>query len=184
MSTHIKGRTLGVPRGLLRFLVLKLLSEKPMSGTEIIEEIETQTGSWKPSPGSIYPLLSWMLKKGFTEELPRDELGLKRYYFTEEGKRYLDQQIEVGKDFIKKIGFIAPMLVGGFSLGGNDKKFLLSKESAKKLVKSLIFLRQNLDSLTEKDAKEISEIIKDSSAKIEKIIQRIKNEKQVMLQEE
>ena len=63
MCTHVKGRTLGVPRGLLRFLVLKMLSEKPMSGTEIIEEIQTQTGSWKPSPGSIYPLLSWMLKK-------------------------------------------------------------------------------------------------------------------------
>lgn len=155
-----------------------------MSGTEIIEEIQTQTGSWKPSPGSIYPLLSWMLKKGFTKELPRDELGFKRYCFTEEGKRYLDQQIEVGKDFMKKIEFIAPMLVGGLNLGGSERSFFESKESAKKIVKSLIFLRQNLDSLTEKDTKEISEILREFSLRIEKIAQRVKNEKQIMLQEE
>ena len=177
MSTQIEGRTLGVPRGLLRFLVLKMLSEKPMSGTEIIEEIETQTKSWKPSPGSIYPLLSWMLKKGFTKELPRDELGFKRYCYTDEGKRFLEQQIEVAKDFMKKIEFLAPMLVGGLNLEGNNKKFLQSKESVKKLVRSFISLRQNLESVTEQDAKELSEILIESSAKIEKIVQRIKNQK-------
>lgn len=174
MCAHVKGRTLGVPRGLLRFLVLKMLSEKPMSGAEIIEEIQTQTGSWKPSPGSIYPLLSWMLKKGYTKELPRDELGFKRYCYTEKGRLFLEQQIEVGKDFMKKIEFLAPMLIGGFNLGEKDKKFLQSKESAQKLVKSFIFLRQNLDSITEKEAKEISELLKEGSAKIDKIVQRIK----------
>ena len=177
MITPIKGRTLGVPRGLLRFLVLKMLSEKPMSGAEIIEEIETQTGSWKPSPGSIYPLLAWMFKKGFTTELPKDELGFKRYIFTEEGKLFLEQQIEVGKAFMKKIEFLVPMLVGGFNLGCNSDKLLQSKESAQKLVKSFIFIRQNLDRLTEKDVKEISELLEEGSAKIEKIVQRIKNQK-------
>ena len=49
-------REAGVPRGLLRFLVLKFLAEKPMSGVEIVEEIEHETGGkWKPSSGSIYP---------------------------------------------------------------------------------------------------------------------------------
>ena len=73
------GRTRGVPRGLLKFLVLKMINEKPMSGAEIVEEIERQTGSWKPSPGSIYPLLAQLHKKGLTKELPTDELGFKRY---------------------------------------------------------------------------------------------------------
>jgi DNA-binding PadR family transcriptional regulator len=45
-------QTSGVPRGLLQFLVLKLLSEKAMSGAEIVEVIEQETqGFWKPSPG-------------------------------------------------------------------------------------------------------------------------------------
>jgi DNA-binding PadR family transcriptional regulator len=177
MSTRCKGRTVGVPRGLLRFLVLKMLSEKPMSGTEIIEAIEMQTGSWKPSPGSIYPLLAWMLKKGFTKELPKDELGFKRYSFTEEGNRFLEQQIALGKDFMKKIEFLAPMLVGGFNLGINNEKLRESKESVKKLIKSFIFLRQNLERVTERDAKELSEILGECSEKFEKIVQRIKDEK-------
>ena len=79
MTVSGKGGTIGVPRGLLRFLVLRMLSEKPMSGAEIAEKIEAQTsGRWKPSPGSIYPLLAWMLRKGFTEELPKKVEGFKR----------------------------------------------------------------------------------------------------------
>jgi DNA-binding PadR family transcriptional regulator len=180
MIAPIAGRRLGVPRGLLGFLVLKMLSEKPMSGMEIIEEIETQTGSWKPSPGSIYPLLARLVKKGFTKELPRDEMGSKRYVFTEEGKKFLKQQIEAGKAFIERIEFLAPMLVGGFNLECNNK-FFPSKETIQKLVKSFIFLRQNFDSVTEEDAKELSEVLEDGYVKIEKIVQRIKNKRQSSL---
>ena len=39
-------RNAGVPRGLLRFLVLKYLVEKPMTGVEIVETIEAENG-WK-----------------------------------------------------------------------------------------------------------------------------------------
>jgi len=177
MGISGKGRTVGVPRGLLRFLVLKMLSEKPMSGAEIVEEIEKQTGSWKPSPGSIYPLLASLHKKGFTKELPRDELGFKRYCFTEEGNRFLEKQIELGQEFIKKIEFLAPMLVAGFNLGDNNEKFRGSKESIKNLVKTFIFLRRNLDRVSERDANELAEIIRECTEKFEKIVQRIEEEK-------
>ena len=173
MGISGKGRTVGVPRGLLRFLVLKMISEKPMSGAEIVEEIEKQTGSWKPSPGSIYPLLASLHKKGFTKELPKDELGFKRYSFTEEGNRFLQKQIAFGKDFIKRIEFLAPMLVGGFNLECNNEKFRGSKESVKKLMKSFIFLRQNADKISKNDVEELAEILEDCSTKLEKIIQRL-----------
>jgi DNA-binding PadR family transcriptional regulator len=157
-----------------------MLSEKPMSGMEIIEEIETKTGSWKPSPGSIYPLLAWLVKKGFTKELPRDEMGSKRYVFTEKGKKFLQQQIEVAKDFIEKITFLAPMLVGGFNLGIKNNNFLPSKDYIQKIVKAFIFLRQNFDSVTEEDSKELIEILEDGYMKLEKIVQRIKNKNQTL----
>jgi DNA-binding PadR family transcriptional regulator len=178
MIAPIAGRRLGVPRGLLGFLVLKMLSEKPMSGMEIIEEIETQTGSWKPSPGSIYPLLARLEKKGFTKELPKDEMGSKRYVFTGEGKKFFKQQVDAGKAFIERIEFLAPMLVGGFNLECNNNKFFPSKETVQKLVKSFIFLRQNFDNVTEEDAKELSEVLEDGYVTVEKIVQRIKNKKQ------
>ena len=91
MTTQ-NGRTVGLPRGLLRFLVLNMLREKSLSGTEIVEIIENQTeGNWKPSPGSIYPLLAWLSDKGFTKELPRAQDGLKRYSFTELGNKFLEK---------------------------------------------------------------------------------------------
>ena len=40
-----------------------------MSGSEIVGKIERETGGkWKPSPGSIYPLLGGLQEKGFTQE--------------------------------------------------------------------------------------------------------------------
>lgn len=44
--------------GGLRFYVLYLLSVRPMNGSEVIDEIESRSlGAWRPSPGSIYPIL-------------------------------------------------------------------------------------------------------------------------------
>ena len=43
-------------RGLLSFLILFLLSKKPMHGQEIANELERRKGI-RPSPGTIYPAL-------------------------------------------------------------------------------------------------------------------------------
>jgi DNA-binding PadR family transcriptional regulator len=45
--------------GGLRIIVLRLLSEGPKNGAELMDTIDMMThGHWRPSPGSIYPLLS------------------------------------------------------------------------------------------------------------------------------
>ncbi|WP_245926599.1 PadR family transcriptional regulator [Methanospirillum lacunae] len=45
--------------GGLKILVLHILSEDPKNGAEIMDAIDVMShGHWKPSPGSIYPLLS------------------------------------------------------------------------------------------------------------------------------
>ncbi len=45
-------------QGGLRRWVLWLLSERPLRGSEIIESLAQQSmGWWRPSPGTIYPLL-------------------------------------------------------------------------------------------------------------------------------
>ena len=170
-----KSRTVGVPRGLLKFLVLKMINEKPVSGAEIVEEIEKQTGSWKPSSGSIYPLLARLHKKGLTKELPTDELGFKRYTFTAEGKKFFEKQLSFGRDFIKRIEFLAPMLVGGLDIETNNERFRKPKESTKNLLKSFIIIRQNSDKLSEKDTEELSAILEDCNNKIRKIVNKIKD---------
>ncbi|KAF1084194.1 Transcriptional regulator YqjI [Sporotomaculum syntrophicum] len=52
-------------RGFLSFYVLSLLAEKKMYGKQIIDQITNMTrGEWKPSPGSIYPVLQKMVRLG------------------------------------------------------------------------------------------------------------------------
>ncbi|HTY91772.1 MAG TPA: PadR family transcriptional regulator [Methanocella sp.] len=50
--------------GGLRSWVLYMLGERPMNGAEIMDSMESMSyGAWRPSPGSIYPLLSKMVEE-------------------------------------------------------------------------------------------------------------------------
>jgi DNA-binding PadR family transcriptional regulator len=65
----------------LREVVLWLLSDRPMNGAEIIRAVEEFTwGFWKPSPGSVYPLLKQLEAEGLVR---RRQDG--RYELTEAG---------------------------------------------------------------------------------------------------
>lgn len=74
-------------RGFLTFIVLRLLSKKPMSGEEIREELKKRKGS-KPSSGTIYPCLKMLAENGFIEEISRSG-KLKRYTLTKKGQAEL-----------------------------------------------------------------------------------------------
>ncbi len=51
-------------RGLRQF-VLAILSKGPRNGAEIMNDMEAVThGWWRPSPGSVYPLLDEMVNEG------------------------------------------------------------------------------------------------------------------------
>ena len=168
---------MGVPRGLLRFLVLKMLNEKPMSGAEIAQQIEKQTdGRWKPSCGSIYPLLAWMRSKGFTKESPKNEEGFRRYSFTEKGRQFLNKQIEIGQDFMNKLEFLLPLLIGGLQVGFSKEKLRGTIEPAKRIIRAFVTIRDNFDKLSEENEKEISKALSDCSKILERIALKIRNE--------
>ena len=81
--------------GGLRTFVLSLLNEKPMKGSDIIKELETRTMSWwKPSPGTIYPLLSKMEQEGFCKRLDDN-----RYQITDEGREELESRSAFTRGF-------------------------------------------------------------------------------------
>lgn len=72
-------------RGDVRAAVLALLAEKPMHGYQIIQEIGDRSGgSWKPSPGSVYPTLQLLADEGLITAEEAD--GRKTYSLTEEGR--------------------------------------------------------------------------------------------------
>jgi DNA-binding PadR family transcriptional regulator len=77
-------------RGDVRAAVLALLAEKPMHGYQIIQEIEERSGgSWKPSPGSVYPTLQLLADEGLISV--EESAGKKTYSLTEEGRAEAQQ---------------------------------------------------------------------------------------------
>jgi DNA-binding PadR family transcriptional regulator len=76
-------------RGDVRAAVLTLLAESPMHGYQIIHEIEERSGgSWKPSPGSVYPTLQLLADEGLITA--EEANGRKTYALTEAGQAEVD----------------------------------------------------------------------------------------------
>jgi DNA-binding PadR family transcriptional regulator len=75
--------------GDLRFVVLKLIAEKPRHGYELIKAIEEASGgAYAPSPGVIYPTLTLLEEMGMvTAEAQAG--GKKLHSITPEGEAYL-----------------------------------------------------------------------------------------------
>jgi len=75
-------------KGFLTFLVLKIISQKNMSGEEISQELKERKGH-KPSPGTIYPVLKSLKKKGFIKEV-RNRSKMKKYTITNKGRKEIE----------------------------------------------------------------------------------------------
>lgn len=75
---------------MLRYFALKILKKQPMSGSEIVDLIQEYT-DWRPSPGSIYPLLAHLQEEGLIEPHSDEDPSLKRFNLTEQGAQVLEQ---------------------------------------------------------------------------------------------
>ncbi|WP_295853503.1 PadR family transcriptional regulator [uncultured Microbacterium sp.] len=88
LRTQFEQKTASTPRmnkGDVRSAVLSLLLEQPMHGYQIIREIEDRSGgSWKPSPGSVYPTLQLLTDEGLVQA--EESNGRKTYSLTAEGR--------------------------------------------------------------------------------------------------
>ncbi|CAL9400818.1 hypothetical protein SUDANB121_01467 [Nocardiopsis dassonvillei] len=78
-------------RGDVRTGILMLLAEEPRSGYEIIREgRERSGGAWRPSPGSIYPMLQQLEDEGLIAQ-QQGEGRRRPYKLTEEGIDHLEE---------------------------------------------------------------------------------------------
>ena len=83
----------GRARGDVRAAVLLLLAEQPRHGYELIQEItERSSGSWAPSPGSIYPTLQVLEDEGLITIASVD--GRKTASLTEQGRAFVEAERE------------------------------------------------------------------------------------------
>lgn len=168
-----------VPKGFLRYQVLELLSEKLMSGSEIISEIERRTGGcWKPSPGSVYPLLAWLQDNGYIREVPTEESGVKRYTLTDKGRQLLEEQRKVRAQFRMGRKLFVPPLMGALWLRIPPREAEEIRESFRRLFKALFSLGLTLEErFSEKAIKEALAVLKETAQKLEEIDKRLRGER-------
>lgn len=163
-------------KGALKIIVLKILNYKKNTGYGLIKEIKTKTGFWKPSPGSMYPLMNDLLKKGLvTYKKNKNKKiysitnkGKKVYKKIEEKKEKILNDIIGGVKFLEIIGedkkelkYIIDFLKG-FEKG--DFPFKDNYESLIKFRKTFFEVAKN-----EKNSKKINKILKEASKKLSKL---------------
>jgi DNA-binding PadR family transcriptional regulator len=80
-------------QGDLRLLALALIAEQPRHGYEIIKVLEDKTEGWyAPSPGIVYPTLTYLEEAGYVTA--QADGAKKLYTITDEGRVYLDANRE------------------------------------------------------------------------------------------
>lgn len=97
--------------GDMKYVILKLLRDKPMHGYEVMKALEEHThGCYKPSPGTVYPTLQWLEDEGLVRS---DEVdGKKVYSITDAGRAFLEEHKSTVEDIFDRVAETIDRLVG------------------------------------------------------------------------
>ncbi len=90
-------------RGVVRYLVLDAIARQPRHGYEIIQAIEERSsGTYRPSPGVVYPTLQMLEELGHARV---EEVETRKVYaITAEGKQDLKAHTDEVEDFYQDAG--------------------------------------------------------------------------------
>jgi DNA-binding PadR family transcriptional regulator len=76
-------------RGDVRNAVLALLSEHPLNGYQVMQELAQRSrGLWRPSPGSVYPALQQLEDEGLVRA--EETEGRRVFQLTDAGRAYVE----------------------------------------------------------------------------------------------
>jgi DNA-binding PadR family transcriptional regulator len=90
-------------QGDLKYVILRLLAEKPRHGYEIIKALEERSGgAYSPSPGTVYPTLTMLEEAGYARGRA-EESGKRIYEITDEGRAYLEQHATTVDDIFERM---------------------------------------------------------------------------------
>ena len=97
----------GMRRGDFRFIVMNALSEKPMHGYGLIQELG-KTYQRQVSAGLIYPTLQELEDRGYLKS--EENEGKRVYSLTDDGRSCLEQnrglveRVKAGKEYADRMG--------------------------------------------------------------------------------
>lgn len=88
--------------GEVKYVILRLLKEKPRHGYEIIKALEERMGGcYTPSPGTVYPTLQLLEDQGFVRAVEAE--GKRVFHITPEGEAFLEEHRDVIDDIFARV---------------------------------------------------------------------------------
>jgi DNA-binding PadR family transcriptional regulator len=92
-------------QGDLRLIALALIAEQPRHGYEIIKLLEDKTAGWySPSPGIVYPTLTYLEEAGYVTA--QTEGAKKLYSITDEGRAHLGENRQIVDAVLERLAAI------------------------------------------------------------------------------
>jgi DNA-binding PadR family transcriptional regulator len=91
--------------GDLQLVLLALLAERPSHGYELIKALEERSGGfYSPSPGMVYPALTWLEEVGYASVAA--DGAKKLYSITDAGRTYLGENREAAQAMLRQLEYI------------------------------------------------------------------------------
>jgi DNA-binding PadR family transcriptional regulator len=107
-----RGRRHWFESGDMKYVILKLINDKPRHGYEVMKELEDQMrGCYSPSAGTVYPTLQWLEDEGLV--VAREVEGKKVYEITEAGRTFLEEHRDVVEDIFDRVQETVDRAFGG-----------------------------------------------------------------------
>jgi DNA-binding PadR family transcriptional regulator len=142
--------------GDMKYVILKLLQDKPRHGYEVMKELEERMhGCYSPSPGTVYPTLQWLDDEGLVAS--KDVEGKKVYEITENGRQFLRDHRDVVDDIFDRVEEAVDRFAGGAMADVN--------RAVGRLVKSVY--RTGWRVRTDEARKKVADIVTRASEEIE-----------------
>jgi DNA-binding PadR family transcriptional regulator len=160
----LAGRRLAA--GDLRLVLLALLAERARHGYELIKALEERSGGfYAPSPGMVYPALTWLEEMGYASVAA--EGAKKLYSITDAGGIYLAGNREAADAMLRQLDYI------GRRMGRVREIFGASDEDEETEAHGLAAARRELrQALREKHAasaeekSRIAQLLRDAAGRI------------------
>ena len=107
-----RGRRQMFESGEIKFVILRLLKEKPRHGYEVMKALEEKMGGcYTPSAGTVYPTLQLLEDEGYVKGV--DVGGKKVYEVTPEGDKYLEEHRDLLDEIVARVRETVRDFTGG-----------------------------------------------------------------------
>ena len=106
-------------QGDLQLIALALIAEQPRHGYEIIKVLEEKTSGWySPSPGIVYPTLTYLEEVGYVTG--QAEGAKKLYTITAEGRAHLEANRDLADTVLDRLATIGERVARWRRMSGRD----------------------------------------------------------------